>query len=332
MKKTDINLAAARGVALFFGAMSLIGAVFHCARPDFDPNLWWVDLRILPIWARVGLEMAAGVALLGWAALAGRQPQWSQLAAGAAGGLAVAAAVNGTIVVGLFVGGGAIHSRFPVPASLLFAAVFSWLALTSWRCRTLASPSRPATVLAVLAACMVLFPVLQVMCFGWTNYRRPADVAVVFGARAYANGEPSMALADRVRAAAELYNQGAVKRLYFSGGPGDGVIHETESMRRLALRLGVPDSAISVDLAGLNTEATTRHTLQSLAERGETRVLAVSEFYHLPRIKLCFQGHGAEVYTVPAQPEHWLRAWPLASIIREIPAFWLYYARALRRI
>src|SRR5437868_14663387 len=91
-----------------------------------------------------------------------------------------------------------------------------------------------------LLICWVgVFPLLQTVCFGKTDYRREADVAVVFGARAYADGRPSDALADRVRTACELYQRGIVKKLLLSGGPGDGLVSETEAMRRMALSLRV---------------------------------------------------------------------------------------------
>jgi len=179
---------------------------------------------------------------------------------------------------------------------------------------------------ATCAACAVAFPLMQVLGFGKTDYRRHADVAVVFGARAYADGRPSDALADRVRTACELYQQGLVRQLVFSGGPGDGAVHETESMRRMAVSLGVPDSAIVRDEAGLNTSATLRNTRPLLAAKP---VIAVSEFYHLPRIKLAAASAGIDLITVPARPAHWSRQLPLSNMLREIPAFWLYYARAL---
>src|SRR5207249_10994105 len=109
-------------------------------------------------------------------------------------------------------------------------------------------------------AAAIIFPVLQVCFFGATDYRRPANMIVVFGARAYADGSPSDALADRVRTACELYRDGLVKKLIFSGGPGDGAVHETESMRRLALRLGVKPDDMLADTAGLNTQATEKNT------------------------------------------------------------------------
>ena len=239
----------------------------------------------------------------------------------------VTATVNAAIVLWLFASG-RLQGAFPVPASILIAAS---LAMIAWNATKRKSDMSDETfpLLGALALCAVGFPVLQVFCFGWTDYQRPADVAVVFGARTYADGTPSEALGDRVQRACELYKSGRVSRLYFSGGPGDGAVHETESMRRMALSLGVPDSAITADLTGLNTEATVRHSLDFAHTIHAQTILAVSEFYHLPRIKLCYQGHGAKIYTVPAHPSDGFRAWPLFSIVREIPAYWTYFARAV---
>ena len=97
-------------------------------------------------------------------------------------------------------------------------------------------------------------------------------------------------------------------------------------MRRMALGLGIPDSAILRDEKGFNTASTIRNVRPWLDSRP---AIVVSEFYHLPRIKLACQRAGLEVRTVPARPAHWARSWPLASLAREIPAFWLYYLRAV---
>jgi uncharacterized SAM-binding protein YcdF (DUF218 family) len=113
----------------------------------------------------------------------------------------------------------------------------------------------------------------------------------------------------------------------FSGGPGDGAVDEPESMRRLARTLGVPSEAILLDPNGINTESTVRNTLARLPMKS-LRILAVSHFYHLPRIKMTFQRYGAEVWTVPcgiSVP----REMPF-NIVREDVAFWAYYLRRLR--
>lgn len=147
---------------------------------------------------------------------------------------------------------------------------------------------------------------------------------VVFGCLVRADGTPSMALADRVRTGVELYQAGLADRLIFSGGPGEGPTHETEAMRRLAMQLGVPASAIEVDLDGLNTQATVRNVVAQGWENGRPRVLAVSHFYHLPRIKLCFRRAGWDVLTVPANESRELYHLP-RYLMREVVALWWYY-------
>ena len=165
-------------------------------------------------------------------------------------------------------------------------------------------------------------------CFGKTDYRRQADAAVVLGARVYADGRPSDALADRVRTACELYHAGLVRKLVFSGGPGDGGVHETEAMRRMAVRLGVLPADITLDEKGFNTQATVANTESLLAGLDARRVLVVSHFYHLPRIKLAYQRKGLEVYTVPARETYLLRQMPY-NMAREVAALWVYYLRPL---
>ena len=166
--------------------------------------------------------------------------------------------------------------------------------------------------------------------FGKTDYRRPADAAVVLGARAYADGRPSDALADRVRTACGLYQDGLVRRLIFSGGPGDGAIHETEAMKRMAMGLGVKAEDIWLDKAGVNTQATVKNTETLLRQWHASRVLVVSHDYHLPRVKLTYQRAGWDVFTVPAKQSYLLRQTPY-NMAREVAALWVYYLRPLAK-
>jgi uncharacterized SAM-binding protein YcdF (DUF218 family) len=134
----------------------------------------------------------------------------------------------------------------------------------------------------------------------------------------------SDALSDRIRTACGLYQAGLVKRLVLSGGPGPGTVTEAEAMRRYALNHGVRPEDIFVDNQGVNTEATVRNTVPLLQQWHANRVLVVSHFYHLPRIKLAYQRAGMEVYTVPAPQGHFLIKLPY-NIAREAAAFWTYY-------
>jgi len=83
--------------------------------------------------------------------------------------------------------------------------------------------------------------------------------------------------------------------------------------------------AIKLDPYGVNTESTVRNTM-SLASGKPWRILAVSHFYHLPRIKLAYQRAGLEVCTVPARQKYFLSQIPY-SMAREVAAFWVYYVK-----
>jgi vancomycin permeability regulator SanA len=179
-----------------------------------------------------------------------------------------------------------------------------------------AVPGRPRFTLRVAALLLALFPVGHALTFGRTSYARKADWIVVPGARCYADGRPSQALAERVRTACRLHREGYASRLFLSGGPGDGAAHETEAMLALAMEEGVPRGQIALDREGLNSLATIRH-----APPG--RLLVVSHFYHLPRLKLLARREGREAYTVPADEERRIRGTPW-FVAREIAAFWRY--------
>ena len=166
--------------------------------------------------------------------------------------------------------------------------------------------------------------------FGTTDYRRPADAAVVFGARVYASGAPSPLLADRIRTGIELYRSGLVSVLVMSGGDGADGFNEALVMRDEAIRAGVDPAAIVLDRAGDTTEATVADTVALLSIRNggrlPPRIIAVSQAYHLPRIQLSFATAGVDVLTVPAVDPEPIGEMPLL-VGREVPAFWVYFLR-----
>ena len=317
-----------RAAALFLGGFTLLNLLGEWRRAGFDASLWWVDLRALPrptAWAL----LLSGAALLGAFAFRPAMSRWRRgITFGLAASLA-AVALGNAVNFFLLLAASKIHTAVPVPLSLFIAATLAFVAREVWKDRK--PPSAKLRVVRIglaTALCLVTFPLAQVACFGKTDYRRHADAIIVFGARAYADGRPSDALADRVRTACQLYHEGWAQKLILSGGPGDGPIHETESMRRLATQLGVPLEAIILDPHGLNTRATLANSQAILARAGAGRALAVSHFYHLPRVKLAATRAGLEVFTVPARESYVLRQMP-SFVAREVVALWVYYLRPL---
>lgn len=318
----------ARGLALFFGGFALLNLLGEVRYPGFDANIWWIDFRPLPVRpARVFL-LIASILLLVWAV----RPRMSILrrvaTIVAVGGLVIVTARNaGRFYV--LLAGGRIDVGVPVPFSLLVCLALA-LVLLGLAVRPRA-PSEgrgsPAAVLT-LGICLAGFPLLQMVCYGRTDYRRPADAIVVLGARAYPDGRASLALADRTRTGSRLYLDGLAPTIIFSGGPVSDTLSETDVMRRIALEMGVPDEAMVLDPSGVNTRATVRNTSVMFDRTGVERVLVVSHAYHLPRVKMAYAREGRGVYTVPADESRPLRRLPY-YMAREVAALWLYYLRPL---
>jgi vancomycin permeability regulator SanA len=331
-----MRVPVARGFALFLALFTLLNLLGAWRSPGFDANEWWIDLTYLPAFITHTALLVASLALLafgiGWPNhFAVRRTLWVVSA-----GLTTVVLCNAAIFYLLWFFG-KIHPGAYIPFSLLLSLVFSFILAAvgaDWKLPTTAAK---LTFIITFLASFILFPLAQMFCFGKTDYRRDADVIVVFGARTYADGTPSQALADRVRTAVELYKQKHAPLLILSGGPGDGKISEPQAMRTLALSLGVPDQAILVDEAGLSTEKTVENTAALFHQRNIRHVLAVSHFYHLPRIKMTYrralhqitgQKEEITIYTVPAVESAPLTDMP-QYIAREIGALWLYYLRPL---
>ncbi len=333
--------AVVRGVALFVGAFLVAGLVGTLRHEGARESLWLFDAGGAPGPALVApvLLALAGVVLVAHGLRPAAAVRRRAAAVVAFGALAALAALNVVTFYRVWTAG-EIDPRVPFPFSLLLAVLMSscaWAVAGAPATRGSATP-RPATlaqrarttavIVATLGACLFLFPLAQIVFFGTTDYRRPADVAVVFGAQVHPGGAPSQTLAWRVDTACELYEEGLVERLIMSGAVGDSGYDEAQVMRDRAIERGVPASAIVVDSHGVNTEATVANTVRLFVGEGVDRVLAVSNAYHLPRIKLAYRRQGLEVSTVPAEETRRIKETPRLWL-REVPAFWVYYLRGL---
>lgn len=330
-----------RTLAFFLAVFTLLNLLGDRYTPGFNANQWWIDLRFFPGFLSIFLLLATAVVLLAYAIFPRMAPWRATLTTLLVGGMGATAILNIFHFIWLLCRGG-IRSSFPVPFSLVIAACLTIILIRFARPVRRRIRLRDVFVaVTAFAACLVLFPLAQMFCFGYTDYRRSADAILVFGARTYADGKPSAALEDRVLTACHLYHAGYAKVLIMSGGPGDGSTHETEAMRDLAVARGVPVSAILLDRTGLNTEASLRTLVTLAKEKGFHRILAVSHFYHLPRIKMAFERVTAqpspsdgtpvnlELFTVPTDSNH-LTTLP-RLVAREVVALWAYYLGPLMR-
>lgn len=323
-----LRVATARGLAAFLGGFTLLNILGEFRHQGFDASIWWVDLRPLPSGCR--LAVLAGLTLTTL------QFAWRPAATGMLTAMRIIALVP---VLAFSIRDTAFYFQLQELGQIKSAALFPFSAVVlTCLCVLLAGYSsarnhraehwRMGTIFALTIAglCLAAFPLLQIHCFGQTDYRRRADAAVVFGCRVYSNGDLSPALADRVHRGCELYHRQLVGYLVMSGGPGPGPVHETDAMRLEAMQLGIPADCILVDRTGHSTDHTVFATMPLFKKRGFRRILAVSHSFHLPRIKLTYSRAGLDVFTVPVSESVPLpnRTFQLA---REVVALWAYYLR-----
>lgn len=180
-------------------------------------------------------------------------------------------------------------------------------------------PRRPSSAPAswmwavpVAVAAGPALALLHIFTFGATDYTRLAEAIVVFGARAYEDGTPSLALHDRVAHGIRLHARGVAPVIVMSGSA-----HEVETMRRMAFEAGVPAEAIVDDPDGLNT-------FKTIANLRHRRIVAVSHYYHLARIKMAARRAGVACYTSPCRMTRRLVKEPY-FIARECAALGAYY-------
>lgn len=323
-KCPSICVAAGRAFALFSG-LYLLASLVQMMFGSFGLHHWLIHFDALEQWPWI-VGSVLGISSMHLIAFAWK-PNMKEVRQVASAGiflfLAGIAALNALEYFSLLQSA-RILSVVPLPLSLgTFLGFLTVLAATLFP-KGSAHSSISSWQLGIASVVLLCsFPLLQMLFFGMTDYRRSADAAIVLGARAYANGEPSDALKDRLNTACQLYRSGLVKVLVMSGGPGDGDIHETEAMRRYANRQGIPNEAIIIDEKGLNTAASI-HFLADMEQRGFRSFLAVSHAYHLPRIKMYAQKSGLQVYTVPAQTPRVLAKLPY-FMLRESAAWWSYF-------
>lgn len=143
--------------------------------------------------------------------------------------------------------------------------------------------------------------------------------AIVLGAKVMTDGSPSPALARRVAHAVGLVRSGRVAHLLMSGGAVNHPTPEAQIMRDLAIAAGIATDRITIEDRSRNTIGNARYSAPIITARGWTRLLLVTDTFHLPRARLIFAHHGLSVALSGARPDRVSPEW-VVSHLREIPA------------
>ncbi len=124
------------------------------------------------------------------------------------------------------------------------------------------------------------------------------DAIVVAGCKVMPGGVPSTALARRVELAVQLFREGRAPLLVFTGGVGKHPPSESRVSRAMAVRMGVPASAIVIEE---RSTTTIENAEQAREATDADRILVVSDAYHVLRCERTFARHFQEVRGVGAQ-------------------------------
>jgi vancomycin permeability regulator SanA len=161
---------------------------------------------------------------------------------------------------------------------------------------------------------------------GLSDELHSADVAVVMGTTANLDGSPSRWLKTRLDKAVEVYKEGLVSHIIVSGGRESSGVLEGDVMRNYLTAAGIPESAILVDNDGVDSFATAGNVATIMRANEWSSVMVVSQFYHIPRVKLALKRFGiVDIYGAHAE---WITGMAVIWLAREVIAYPVYFFRA----
>ena len=109
-----------------------------------------------------------------------------------------------------------------------------------------------------------------------------AEIAIVLGARSKGS-EPTPVFRERIEFALQLYHQGKVEKILFTGAPGNPP--QAIVARDYATARGVPESALILETRSMTTIQNLRFA-KELLPTPKSKVLIVSDPLHLRRAML----------------------------------------------
>lgn len=179
-------------------------------------------------------------------------------------------------------------------------------------------------ILAVFAVLMFLgVTAFQVVHSASLQELHRADALVVFGAAEY-YGRPSPVLRARLNHAFDLYQLHLAPVIITTGGAADDPKFSEGGVGQDHLRkLGVPESALIAETQGSNTAESARRVAVIMHANGLHSCIAVSDAYHVFRIRKLLEHEGVGPVYIAPRPDsrpHSVaqRAW---AVLRESTSY-----------
>ena len=135
----------------------------------------------------------------------------------------------------------------------------------------------------------------------YTDETRPAAAIVVFGAAEY-NGRPSPVFKARLDHALELYRKQIAPMVITTGASKDAKFTEGAVGRDYLISAGVPETAVIAETQSTDTSDQAQRVASILKKNGSSDCVAVSDGYHMFRIKEMMAREGIIAYGAPRYP------------------------------
>lgn len=139
---------------------------------------------------------------------------------------------------------------------------------------------------------LILLSTFGIVASGFQDQIKVSDVAIVLGSKVETTGQPSARLAARLDKAVQLYAQSKFKQIIVSGGTGVEGFDEAKVMRDYLISKQIPEQAIWLDSAGVNTQATAINSVRMMRAHGWQSAIVISQYFHLPRSRLLLHAAG----------------------------------------
>lgn len=128
---------------------------------------------------------------------------------------------------------------------------------------------------------------------------RPAGAIIVFGAAEY-SGHPSPVFRARLDHAYDLFTRGVAPIVIVTGGSGGDLVYNEGSVGRdYLIARGIPDRNLIAETQTDDTAEQAERTAAIMRTNGIKDAVAVSDAYHLFRIKQMMDAQGITVYGAP---------------------------------
>ena len=159
---------------------------------------------------------------------------------------------------------------------------------------------------------------------------QPADAIVVFGAAEY-DGRPSPVFRARLDHGYELFRRGLAPMVITTGGAAaDPNYSEGGVGHDYLMRRGIPEMALIAETQGSDTsESAQRVGVIMRANRMKT-CIAVSDAYHVFRIRKMLEHEGMQVYMAPRADSRPKSVWQRGTAILRESASYLVWLLGVR--